>query len=112
MAPPSGSQSPNQIIVTIQSKKNGGERTPRRGSSSPGQRGRRRHPRDKFPFPLLDAKKQPLASWKVVQPLPYVDPRKLGEATKAAIAAHSRHVTDITDRYATYTSPKTIPTAM
>ena len=48
----------------------------------------------------------------MVQPLPYVDPRKLAVATKQAIAAHSKQVTDIADRYQTYTSPQTIPTAM
>ena len=48
----------------------------------------------------------------MVEPLPYVDPRKLAEATKVAVAGHSKQVTDIADRYATYTSPKTIPTAM
>lgn len=34
------------------------------------------------------------------------------ESSKQVIAKHSKYVTEIADRYQTYTSPKTIPTAM
>ena len=53
-----------------------------------------------------------MQSLKVVKPLPYEDPNKLAESAKWRIANHSKQVTEIADRYQTYTSPKTIPTAM
>ena len=44
--------------------------------------------------------------------MPYEDPKKLAESSKWVIANHSKQVSEIADRYQTYTSPKTIPTAM
>ena len=44
--------------------------------------------------------------------MPYEDPKKLADESKWVIANHSKQVTEIADRYRTYTSPKTIPTAM
>ena len=70
-----------------------------------------RKPQKKI-IPIIDARKQALQSLKVVQPLPYEDPKKLTESAKWAIANHSKQVSEIADRYQTYTSPKTIPTAM